>query len=102
MNVGIVCHGTVGGSSTVATELARHLGRAGHAVHVIARTQPARLDPCPPNVHFHAIPSVDLSVPGGPWPPLELASVIAPRDTDTRLDLVPLPYANPHAMSPVP
>lgn len=99
MNVGIVCHGTVGGSSTVAAELARHLGRAGHAVHVIARTQPARLDPCPPNVHFHAVPTVDLPVSGGSMPTLELASVIARVAIDYRLDLVHVHYAIPHALS---
>ena len=99
MNVGVVCHGTVGGSSTVAAELARHLGRVGHAVHVIARTQPVRLDPCPPNVHFHAVPTVDLSVPGGSWPTLELASVIARVATDHSLDLVHVHYAIPHALS---
>jgi N-acetyl-alpha-D-glucosaminyl L-malate synthase BshA len=99
MNVGIVCHGTVGGSSTVAAELARHLGRAGHAVHVIARTQPARLDPCPPNVHFHGVPTVDLPVSGGSLPTLELASVIARVATDHRLDLAHVHYAVPHALS---
>ena len=99
MNVGIVCHGTVGGSSTVAAELARHLSRADHAVHVIARTQPARLDPCPPNVHFHTVPTVDLPVPGGSWPTLELASAIARVATEHRLDVVHVHYAIPHALS---
>lgn len=99
MNIGIVCHGTVGGSSTVAAELARHLGRAGHTVHVIARTQPARLDPCPPNIHFHAVPAAALPACGGSLPTLELASVIARVATDHRLDLVHVHYAIPHALS---
>ena len=53
MRVGIVCHQTFGGSGVMAMELANHLGRQGHSMHVISYAQLVRLDPFNTNVHYH-------------------------------------------------
>ena len=55
MRVGIVCHPTFGGSGVMAMELANHLGRQGHSMHVISYAQPVRLDPFNTNVHYHEV-----------------------------------------------
>ena len=40
MNMGIMCHDSLGGSARVATELARHLAQRGHHIHLFARSTP--------------------------------------------------------------
>jgi N-acetyl-alpha-D-glucosaminyl L-malate synthase BshA len=99
IRIGIICHTGIGGSATVACELARQLGARGHAVHVIGRSQPARLNPAPANVRFHVVPPLPLPVAGERLPTLEFAATVARISLEEDLDLLHAHYSMPHAIS---
>ncbi len=99
IRIGIICHTGIGGSATVACELARQLGARGHAVHVIGRSQPARLNPAPANVRFHAVPPLALPVASERLPTLEFAAAVARISLEEGLDLLHAHYSVPHAIS---
>src|SRR5437763_1258624 len=40
MNIGSMCHASLGGSARIATELAAELARRSHTVHLFTRTTP--------------------------------------------------------------
>ena len=97
MRIGVVCHPTFGGSGVMATELANHLGRMGHELHVISYAQPVRLDPFNTQVHFH-----EVQVQNYPlflYQPYELALSSAMVETvrKEKLDILHVHYAIPHA-----
>ena len=97
MRIGVVCHPTFGGSGVMATELANHLGRMGHELHVISYAQPVRLDPFNTHVHFHEVQVQDY--PLFLYQPYELALSSAMVETvrKEKLDILHVHYAIPHA-----
>ncbi|MFN4181965.1 MAG: N-acetyl-alpha-D-glucosaminyl L-malate synthase BshA [bacterium] len=76
LNIGILCYPTVGGSGTVASELARALAMNGNTVHLFSYAQPFRLqrmarEEYPLYLHtvklpeyplFHYYPHLDFSL----------------------------------------
>ncbi|HWQ55058.1 MAG TPA: N-acetyl-alpha-D-glucosaminyl L-malate synthase BshA [Bryobacteraceae bacterium] len=99
MNVGITCYPTYGGSGIVATELGLELANRGHEVHFITYSNPIRLDPGTPRIHYH---EVEVSnYPLFQYPPysLALASRMAEVAESYSLDLLHVHYAIPHSIS---
>ena len=99
MNIGITCYPTYGGSGIVATELGLELATRGHQVHFITYSNPIRLDPDIPRIHYH---EVEVSnYPLFQYPPYCLA--LASRMMDVAeaydLDLLHVHYAIPHSIS---
>ena len=99
MNIGITCYPTYGGSGIVATELGLELATRGHEVHFITYSNPIRLDPEIPRIHYH---EVEVSnYPLFQYPPYCLA--LASRMMDVAeaydLDLLHVHYAIPHSIS---
>jgi N-acetyl-alpha-D-glucosaminyl L-malate synthase BshA len=99
LRVGIACFPTVGGSGVVASELATHLGRRGHLVHVFSSKVPFRLALGEPNVEVHVVDPAKR-------PPLEndayshaLAGAMAEVAVTSGLDVLHVHYALPHAPS---
>ena len=99
MNIGITCYPTYGGSGIVATELGMELAARGHQVHFITYSNPIRLDPGIPRIHYH---EVEVSTyPLFQYPPycLALASRMAEVAESYELDLLHVHYAVPHSIS---
>ena len=99
MNIGITCYPTYGGSGIVATELGLELANRGHEVHFITYSNPIRLDPGIPRIHYH---EVEVSnYPLFQYPPYCLA--LASRMMDVAdaydLDLLHVHYAIPHSIA---
>lgn len=99
MKVGITCYPTYGGSGIVATELGLELANRGHEIHFITYSNPIRLDPGIPRIHYH---EVEVSnYPLFQYPPycLALASRMAEVAQSYSLDLLHVHYAIPHSIS---
>ena len=99
VNIGITCYPTYGGSGIVATELGVELAARGHEVHFITYSNPIRLDPGIPRIHYH---EVEVSnYPLFQYPPycLALASRMANVAAAYNLDLLHVHYAIPHSIS---
>ena len=99
MNIGITCYPTYGGSGIVATELGLELATRGHEVHFITYSNPIRLDPETPRIHYH---EVEVSTyPLFQYPPycLALASRMAEVAEAYRLDVLHVHYAIPHSIA---
>ena len=99
MNVGITCYPTYGGSGIVATELGLELANRGHEVHFITYSNPIRLDPGIPRIHYH---EVEVSnYPLFQYPPycLALASSMMDVADAYNLDLLHVHYAIPHSIA---
>ena len=99
MNIGITCYPTYGGSGIVATELGLELATRGHEVHFITYSNPIRLDPDIPRIHYH---EVEVSnYPLFQYPPycLALASRMMDVAEAYNLDLLHVHYAIPHSIS---
>jgi L-malate glycosyltransferase len=99
LKIGITCYPTYGGSGIVATELGLELATRGHEVHFITYSNPIRLDPGLPRIHYH---EVEVSnYPLFQYPPYCLA--LAGRMSDVaesyHLDLLHVHYAIPHSIS---
>ena len=99
VNIGITCYPTYGGSGIVATELGLELANRGHEVHFITYSNPIRLDPGIPRIHYH---EVEVSnYPLFQYPPYCLA--LASRMVDVAdaydLDLLHVHYAIPHSIA---
>lgn len=97
--VGIVCFSNLGGSGTVATELAAGLSERGHTVHVLVSGPLRRNLTVSDRLLVHQV-----TVPAHPaleYPPygLALASAIADVANEHGLDVVHVHYAIPHAAS---
>ena len=99
MNIGITCYPTYGGSGIVATELGLELANRGHDVHFITYSNPIRLDPGIPRIHYH---EVEVSnYPLFQYPPycLALASRMSDVADAYNLDLLHVHYAIPHSIA---
>lgn len=99
LRIGITCYPTYGGSGIVATELGLELANRGHEVHFITYSNPIRLDPGIPRIHYH---EVEVSnYPLFQYPPycLALASRMAETAETYRLDLLHVHYAIPHSIA---
>lgn len=99
MRIGITCYPTYGGSGIVATELGLELAIRGHDIHFITYSNPIRLDPSIPRIHYH---EVEVSnYPLFQYPPysLALASRMADVAETYQLDLLHVHYAIPHSIS---
>jgi N-acetyl-alpha-D-glucosaminyl L-malate synthase BshA len=99
LSIGIVCFSSLGGSGTVATELAAGLSERGHTVHVIVGAPLSRILPRSERLLVH-----EVSVPRHPalvYAPygLALASSLVQLTSAHRLDVVHVHYAIPHAIS---
>jgi N-acetyl-alpha-D-glucosaminyl L-malate synthase BshA len=97
MKIGIVCYPTYGGSGVVATELGIGLAKHNHQVHFITYSQPFRFDYLNENLFYH---EVDVQAyPLFQYPPYELA--LASKMVDvvkhSKLDILHVHYAIPHA-----
>jgi N-acetyl-alpha-D-glucosaminyl L-malate synthase BshA len=97
MKIGIVCYPTFGGSGVVATELGKALANAGHQVHFITYSQPARLDFFSANLFYHEVSVRDY--PLFDYAPYEsaLASKLVDVVRFEKLDILHVHYAIPHA-----
>src|SRR3954471_612478 len=99
MRIGITCYPTYGGSGIVATELGLELANRGHEIHFITYSNPIRLDPGIPRIHYH---EVEVSnYPLFQYPPycLALASRMSDVADSYNLDLLHVHYAIPHSIS---
>lgn len=99
MRIGIVCYPTYGGSGVVATELGKALADKGHKVHFISYKQPARLSGFHENIIFDEVVFSDY--PLFDFPPYEtaLAGKIVDSVKYSKLDIIHVHYAIPHATS---
>lgn len=98
MKIGIVCYPTFGGSGIVATEIGMGLAAKGHEVHFISYKRPARLISFQQNIYHHEVTPVDY--PLFEYTPYEsaLASKIVDVVKYSKLDLLHVHYAIPHAI----
>lgn len=97
LKIGMVCHGSMGGSGVVATALGHALARRGHQVHFFSAGSPPRLEVSAPNVRLHTVEDVRHALfPEGQYA-LALASCLAREGA--LLDLIHVHYAIPHASS---
>jgi N-acetyl-alpha-D-glucosaminyl L-malate synthase BshA len=97
MRIGIVCYASLGGSGIVATELARHLARRGHEVHVLSTDIPFRLRADPGGVVLHAVGTPDYPLFHEPQYVISLATRIVQVARERQLDVIHAHYAVPHA-----
>ena len=97
MKIGIVCYASVGGSGIVATELARHLVRRRHEVHLLSSDIPFRLRSDPSGVQFHQVGTPDYPLFREPQYLISLATRIVQVARERQLDVVHAHYAVPHA-----
>ena len=97
--IGIVCFSNLGGSGTVATELATGLSERGHSVHVIVGAPLSRSLPCSERLVVHEVSAPEhpalVHAPYG----LALASTLVHVANEHALDVVHVHYAIPHAAS---
>lgn len=105
LRIGMVLYPSLGGSSTVAVELARHLVRRGHAVHLVSTGVPfamSRLHEAEAGrlVYHHVeVPTYPLFA-HAPYD-LALATKIAEVAAAERLDVIHVHYAVPHSAAAV-
>ena len=99
MNIGITCHTGSGGSGILATELGLRLATRGHEVHFITREAPFRLQRYVDNVFLHLVESVYYPLFQDPPHSLSLASKMAEVAVASKLDVLHVHYAIPHAVS---
>lgn len=99
MRIGITCYPTYGGSGVVATELGKKLAQLGHEIHFISYALPYRLNRFQSNLFFHEVEV--LKYPLFEYPPysLSLASKMVEVVETSKLDILHVHYAIPHATS---
>jgi len=97
MNIGIVCYPTFGGSGVVATELGKALAQEGHQVHFITYSQPVRLSTFSGNIFYHEVTVSDYPLFDYPPYELALANKIVEVAKYSKLDILHVHYAIPHA-----
>ncbi len=98
MKIGIVCYPTYGGSGIVATEIGMGLAEKGHEIHFISYKRPTRLISFQQNIYHHEVTPVEY--PLFEYTPYEsaLASKIVDVVKYSKLDLLHVHYAIPHAI----
>jgi len=99
LSVGIVCFSNLGGSGTIATDLAVGLTERGHRVHVIASAPPSRTLPTCERLFLHEVPVPTHPALQHPPYALALAGSLVEIASDNRLDIIHVHYAVPHAAS---
>ena len=99
MKIGITCYPTVGGSGVVATELGMALAEGGDEVHFISYALPSRLLLPRPRVSFHEVVAPTYPLFVSPPYTLALATRMAEVAMHSKLDLLHVHYALPHAIS---
>jgi N-acetyl-alpha-D-glucosaminyl L-malate synthase BshA len=99
MKIGITCYPTVGGSGVVATELGMALAEGGDDVHFISYALPSRLALPMPRVSFHEVVAPTYPLFVSPPYTLALATRMAEVAEHSKLDLLHVHYALPHAIS---
>lgn len=96
LRIGIVAHAGLGGSGTVATDLAAGLAERGHRLHIITPERPFRLD-AGANVEVHALaPTAHAMWPSPPWT-LALVSRIIQVIREAELDVLHAHFVVPYA-----
>lgn len=98
MKIGIVCYPTYGGSGIVATEIGMGLAAKDHEVHFISYKRPTRLISFQKNIYHHEVTPVEY--PLFEYTPYEsaLASKIVDVVKYSKLELLHVHYAIPHAI----
>jgi L-malate glycosyltransferase len=98
LRIGVSCYPTVGGSGTVAVELASALAARGHQVHVVSYESPVRLRPSR-GLFFHEVDVSDY--PLFKYPPYVMALSSRLSDVAIRyqLDIIHAHYAIPHSIA---
>ncbi len=98
LRVGIVAHAELGGSGTVATDLAMGLAARGHDVHMITPRRPFRLaSRCEVLVHEVTVAPHDMWE-SAPWS-LAVASRVATVAAEAELDVLHAHFAIPYAVA---
>ena len=105
MRIGLMCLSGMGGSARIATQLAAHLARRGHRVHLFARTTPVGAEVRVPGVTLHTvIPDLESHIHPASlyldWQPADLdvfLSNILSVVTTEGLDVLHFHYAVPFA-----
>jgi N-acetyl-alpha-D-glucosaminyl L-malate synthase BshA len=101
MRIGIVCFSGLGGSSTVAALLARHLVKAGHTVFVLSPSLPERLN-AQDGVLFRPMPPAGNPLrPGSAAEVHRLALALARVVEVDKIDTLHAHYAHPHIVAAV-
>lgn len=99
--VAILCHPTLGGSSVVASDLARRLAARGKDVCLFARHRPARLPSKCEGLTFVPCRAPDYPLFESPPHDLALAARLIEEHARRPFDVVHAHYAIPHASTAV-
>jgi len=99
MKIGIVCYPTYGGSGVVASELGIELARRGHEVHFISYEIPFKINKFYKNIFFHEVEVIEYPLFKYPPYSLSLSVKMAEIYESSKLDVVHVHYAIPHAAS---
>lgn len=98
LRIGLVAHAELGGSGSVATDLATGLAERGHEVHMITPRRPFRLaERCDVRVHEVTATPHDMWE-SAPWS-LALASRVATVAAEAELDVLHAHFAVPYAVA---
>jgi N-acetyl-alpha-D-glucosaminyl L-malate synthase BshA len=97
--IGVACYSSFGGSGVVATDLGRRLAQAGHEIHFITDSVPARLRGFTENVYFHEVQGDTYPLFTQSQYPLALATKMTEVAETHGLDLLHVHYAVPHAVA---
>ncbi len=98
MRIGLLAYGGLGGSGTVAAELAMRLAARGHAVVLVSSRRPFRLDAAS-GVRFVPVRAPDHAVLPGSLYGLAAAGALRTAAREHALEVVHTHYAVPHAAS---
>lgn len=98
----MLLHSGAGGSGVVATELALHLARRGHDVHVVANAVPFRLaGALQERISFHQIASMPYPLFEAPLTTLSEANTLVDVVERFGVDVIHAHYAIPHAAAAI-
>ena len=99
MKIGITCYPTYGGSGVVASELGIELAKRGNEVHFMSYEMPFKINKYYKNIYFHEVEV--LEYPLFKYPPysLSLSVKMAEIFENSKLDIMHVHYAIPHAAS---
>jgi L-malate glycosyltransferase len=99
MVIGITCYPVAGGSGIVATELGQQLAGRGHQVHFVSYAIPFRLDRYQANLFYHGVETTAYPLFKSPPYTLTLAAKMAEVARSSKVDVLHMHYAIPHATS---
>ena len=98
MRIGLLAYGGLGGSGTVAAELAMRLAARGHTTVLVSNRRPFRLEPTR-GMHFFPVRIPDHAVLPGSLYGLAAAGALRAAASRFALEVVHTHYAIPHAAS---